>query len=198
MPPILRQSPSSRSTAQPATNSAPSTATPGAATNANLKPHSNLHSIAALNAAPKVVLLPGCPTPTIAAMSMRRLFLLPALLLAVSLPSVAATPGVGQRAPDFTLTALDGTSVSLSSYTSQGRVVLILLRGCPGYQCPFSQQQFQSYQQAAAQFATLGTQVIFIYPGASSKSLADDAAQLLGGQSLPANMHLLLDPDYVF
>jgi peroxiredoxin len=131
-------------------------------------------------------------------MSMRRLFLLPALLLAVSLPSVAATPGVGQRAPDFTLTTLDGTPISLSSYTSHGRVVLILLRGYPGYQCPFSQQQFQSYQQAAAQFAAAGAQVIFIYPGASSKSLADDAAQLLGNQPLPANMHLVLDPDYVF
>jgi peroxiredoxin len=131
-------------------------------------------------------------------MSMRRLFFLPALLLAVSLPSVAATPGVGQRAPDFTLTALDGTSLSLNSYTSHGRVVLVLLRGYPGYQCPFSQQQFQSYQQAAAQFATLGTQVVFVYPGTASKSLADDAAQLLGGQTLPANMHLVLDPDYVF
>jgi peroxiredoxin len=130
-------------------------------------------------------------------MSMRRLFFLPALLLAVSLPSVAATPGVGQRAPDFTLTALDGTSVSLSSYMSHGRVVLILLRGYPGYQCPFSQQQFQSYQEAAAQFAALGVQIIFIYPGASSKSLADDAAQIVGNQPLPANMHLVLDPDYV-
>jgi len=74
-------------------------------------------------------------------MSMRRLFLLPALLLAVSLPSVAATPGVGQRAPDFSLPTLDGTSLSLSSLASKGPVVLILLRGYPGYQCPFSQQQ---------------------------------------------------------
>ena len=131
-------------------------------------------------------------------MSMRRLFLLPVLLLAVSLPSVAATPGVGQRAPDFTLTALDGTSVSLSSYTSHGSVVLVLLRGYPGYQCPFSQQQFQSYQEAATQFAALGVQVIFIYPGASTKSLADDAAQIVGNQPLPPNMHLVLDPDYVF
>jgi peroxiredoxin len=131
-------------------------------------------------------------------MSMRRLFLLPVLLLAVSLPSVAATPGVGQRAPEFTLSTLTGASLSLSSLTSQGRVVVVVLRGYPGYQCPFSQQQFQNYQQNAAQFAALGAQVIFIYPGTGGKNLADDAAQMAGGQPLPANMHLVLDPDYVF
>jgi len=131
-------------------------------------------------------------------MSMRRLFLLPALLLAVSLPSVAATPSVGQRAPDFTLPTLDGTSLSLSSLASKGPVVLILLRGYPGYQCPFSQQQFLNYQQTAAQFAALGAQVVFIYPGTASKNLADDAAQMTGGQPLAANTHLVLDPDYAF
>jgi peroxiredoxin len=130
-------------------------------------------------------------------MSMRRLILLPALLLAVSLPSVAATPGVGQRAPDFTLSTPDGSSLSLNSLTSQNRVVLILLRGYPGYQCPFSQQQFQNYQQTAAQFATLGAHVVFIYPGTGGKNLADDAAQMIGDQPLPANVHVVLDPDYV-
>ena len=130
-------------------------------------------------------------------MSMRRLILLPALLLAVSLPSVAATPGVGQRAPDFTLSTPDGSSLSLNSLTSQNRVVLILLRGYPGYQCPFSQQQFQNYQQTAAQFAALGAHVVFIYPGTGGKNLADDAAQMIGDQPLPANVHVVLDPDYV-
>jgi hypothetical protein len=71
-------------------------------------------------------------------MSLRRLFYLPALLLAVSLPSVAATPSVGQRAPDFTLSTPTGEQLSLSALTSQGNVVLIVLRGYPGYQCPFS------------------------------------------------------------
>jgi peroxiredoxin len=131
-------------------------------------------------------------------MSMRRSFLLPAILLAVSLPSVAATPSVGQRAPDFTLSTIDGKPISLGSLTSKGRVVLILLRGYPGYQCPFSQQQFLQYQQAAAQFAAVGTQVLFIYPGTAGKSLADDAAQMVGDQPLPANMHVVLDPDFVF
>jgi peroxiredoxin len=131
-------------------------------------------------------------------MSLGRSFLLPVLLLAFSLPAVAATPAVGQQAPDFTLSALDGTSVSLNKLTASGRVVVVVLRGYPGYQCPFSQQQFQSYLQSAAQFAALGTQVLFVYPGTASKNLAADAADMAGNQPLASNVHLVLDPDYSF
>ena len=131
-------------------------------------------------------------------MSLRRLFSLPALLLAVSLPSVAATPGVGQRAPDFTLSTPNGESLSLSALTSQGNVVLVVLRGYPGYQCPFSQQQFQSYQQTAAQFAALGAQLLFVYPGTDGKDLASDANQMMAGAALPPNVHVVIDPNYQF
>jgi thioredoxin-dependent peroxiredoxin len=131
-------------------------------------------------------------------MSLGRLFLLPVLLLAISLPAVAATPAVGQRAPDFTLTALDGSPLSLNKLSATGHVVVVVLRGYPGYQCPFSQQQFQSYAQAAAQFASLGTHVVLVYPGVGGKNLATDAADLAGTQPLAANIHLVLDPDYSF
>ena len=131
-------------------------------------------------------------------MSIGRSFLLPVLLLAASVPSVAATPSVGQRAPDFTLNALDGSTLSLNKLAASGRVVIVVLRGYPGYQDPFSQQQFQGYQQAAGQFAALGTQVLLVYPGTSGKNLSLDAAELVGSQPLPANVHLVLDPDYTF
>ncbi|MBS1798566.1 MAG: redoxin domain-containing protein [Acidobacteria bacterium] len=131
-------------------------------------------------------------------MSKRRLFLLPVLLLAVSLSCVAATPGIGQYAPDFTLSTPGGEQVTLSSLNASGSVVLIVLRGYPGYQCPFSQLQFQSYQQSAAQFAALGAQVLFVYPGADSKNLVEDARQMIGNTSLPSNVRVLLDPDYHF
>jgi peroxiredoxin len=131
-------------------------------------------------------------------MSMRRLFSLPALLLAVSLPSVAATPSVGQRAPDFTLSTPAGEQLSLSALASRGNVVLIVLRGYPGYQCPFSQLQFKSYQQTAAQFAALGAQVLFVYPGTDGKDLASDANQMIGGSTLPPNVHVVIDPNYQF
>lgn len=145
-----------------------------------------------------MVLLVGFTATIIGPMSKRRLFLLPVLLLAVSLPSVAATPSIGQRAPDFTLSTPSGEQLTLSSLNGRGSVVLIVLRGYPGYQCPFSQLQFQSYQQSAAQFAALGAQVLFVYPGTDNKNLADDARQMIGTSTLPANVHVVLDPDYHF
>src|SRR5215469_12469558 len=131
-------------------------------------------------------------------MSLGRLFLLPALLLAVSLPALAGTPSIGQRAPDFTLPAIDGSSFSLSQLTANSRLVVVVLRGYPGYQCPFSQPQFQNYVQSAAQFAALGTQVLFNYPGPNGSDLSTDAANLVGSQSLPSNVYLALDPGYAF
>ncbi len=128
-------------------------------------------------------------------MSLRRLLSLSALLLSVALPGLAATPGVADHAPDFTLSTPGGASLQLSSLTARGRVVLIVLRGYPGYQCPYSQQQFNDFQQAAAQFAALNTQVLFIYPGASA-NLASEASAFAPTKSLPDNVHLVIDPDF--
>jgi peroxiredoxin len=132
-------------------------------------------------------------------MRLGRLFHLPVLLLAASLPVVAAIPSVVQHAPDFTLQALDGSTLSLNQLAAGGRLVVVVLRGYPGYQCPFSQQTFQSYVQSAAQLASSGTQVLFVYPGWSGgKSSGGGASDLVGSQTLPANVHLALDPDYTF
>jgi peroxiredoxin len=73
-----------------------------------------------------------------------------------------------------------------------------VLRGYPGYQCPFSQLQFQSYQQTAAQFAALGAQVLFVYPGTDGKDLGSDANQMMAGAPLPPNVHVVIDPNYQF
>jgi peroxiredoxin len=128
-------------------------------------------------------------------MSLRRLLSLPALVLALTVSALAATPGVADHAPDFTLSTPGGATLPLSSLTGQGRVVLVVLRGYPGYQCPYSLQQFNDFQQSAAQFAALGTQVLFIYPGTSS-SLASEASNFAPANSLPGNIHLVIDPDF--
>ncbi|MFN0086600.1 MAG: hypothetical protein ACKVX9_14520 [Blastocatellia bacterium] len=44
------------------------------------------------------------------------------------------TPAVGDKAPDFTLTNLQGARVRLSEATAKAPVVLVVLRGYPGYQ----------------------------------------------------------------
>ena len=129
-------------------------------------------------------------------MSLRRLLSLPALVLALTtVPTLATTPGVTDHAPDFTLPTPGGATLQLSSLTASGRVILIVLRGYPGYQCPYSLQQFNDFQQFAAQFAALNTQVVFVYPGRSS-DLASEANAFAPANALPPNVHLVIDPDF--
>ncbi len=56
--------------------------------------------------------------------------------------ATARPPAVGRQAKDFTLTELGGGAVELSQVTKAGPVVLVVLRGYPGYQCPICTRQF--------------------------------------------------------
>src|SRR5262249_25517184 len=50
-------------------------------------------------------------------------------------------PKIGDEPKDFELTALGGEKVKLSKATESGPVVLVVLRGYPGYQCPICSGQ---------------------------------------------------------
>lgn len=67
------------------------------------------------------------------------LFLLGALPL-LNVSAFAQTPEVGGAAPDFSLSTPEGSHVRLSDLTKKGVVVLVVLRGFPGYQCPYCQK----------------------------------------------------------
>ncbi len=58
------------------------------------------------------------------------------LLSIVCFANAATTPKVGDAAPNFTLQTLDNKSVELQQFTATQAVVLVVLRGWPGYQCP--------------------------------------------------------------
>ena len=123
-----------------------------------------------------------------------------ALALSAVTAAAAATPappGVGDAAKDFTLDSVAGGTVTLSNLTAVGPVVLVVLRGYPGYQCPYCTKQFAEYLSRSADFARAGAQVVFVYPGPSSH-LKDHAAEFVHGRDFPAGFHLLLDPDYTF
>ena len=134
------------------------------------------------------------------ALSRRRfaLTLLPALLLALLLPvaASAATPLVGQEAPNFSLQTPDGKTLSLAQFSTKGPVALILLRGYPGYQCPYCVKQVHDYVENASNLAAAGIQVVLVYPGPPAQ-LSDHAKEFLAKQNqLPDNVHLVVDPDY--
>lgn len=109
----------------------------------------------------------------------------------------AAPPQVGDKAPAFALKNLQDTTVKLASQLKKGPVVLLMLRGFPGYQCPICNQQVGSFLSNADQFKKAGAQVILVYPGPSD-GLKQHADEFVRGKSLPANFHLLLDPNYQF
>ena len=50
-------------------------------------------------------------------------------------------PAVGKDAPDFQLKNLNDELVSLNKLTAEHNVVLVVLRGWPGYQCPICSRQ---------------------------------------------------------
>ena len=109
----------------------------------------------------------------------------------------ASTPSVGEKAPDFALTSVEGKSVKLSDLASKAPVALVVLRGFPGYQCPFCQRQVQDFIQNSKAFADAGIRVVFVYPGPPA-DLTTRANEFLAGKEFPKSFEMLLDPGYTF
>lgn len=114
-----------------------------------------------------------------------------------TMTKMAAVPAVGEKAPDFTLTSLDGAKVRLSDEVATGPVALVVLRGFPTYQCPFCTRQFADYLAHGDDFQAAGAHVLFVYPG-DPEGLNDHAKALVAGRPMPASYKILMDPDYKF
>lgn len=106
-------------------------------------------------------------------------------------------PKVGDEAKDFELTAVGGETVKLTKLTDAGPVVLVLLRGYPGYQCPLCTKQVADLIGKADDFKKAGAEVLLVYPG-PAEGLKAKAAEFVKGKDYPAHFTLLLDPDYSF
>lgn len=123
--------------------------------------------------------------------------LYPRSVLTQVVPAVGMAPRVGETARDFALTSLDGTPVRLKDRLSHGPVVLVVLRGWPGYHCPFCTRQFGDYLTHAADLKAAGALVVFVYPG-PAEGLNAHAQAFAPIKSLPDHFTFLLDPDYAF
>jgi peroxiredoxin len=109
----------------------------------------------------------------------------------------AERPEVGDQAADFELQSLDGETVRLSKFVEEGPVVVIVLRGFPGYQCPVCNAQVGQFLSNAGKLKAMHARVVLIYPGPAS-GLQSHAAEFVRGKTLPDNVYLALDPDYEF
>jgi thioredoxin-dependent peroxiredoxin len=120
-------------------------------------------------------------------------------LLVMSSTARADSPSlkVGDRAPDFSLSTLSGEKMSLEAARGDGPVVLVVLRGYPGYQCPLCTRQVGDLISHAKEFKEAGARLLLVYPGPSA-SLEHRAKEFLQGRSLPEPLMLLTDPDYTF
>ena len=122
---------------------------------------------------------------------------LTALTFAALAATAAMPPAVGDTAPDFTLKTLDAMPVELKQLTSQSPVVLVVLRGWPGYQCPLCTRQVHDFVPHAAEFASAGAKVLMVYPG-SAQNLQAHAQEFLRDKNWPKEFLFVIDPDYTF
>ena len=122
-------------------------------------------------------------------------------LLSLSLLTAAAQAGdppkTGDKAPDFSLKSLDDQTVQLSKLTAKGKVVLVVLRGWPGYQCPICDGQVHDFISKKDDFAAAKAQLVFVYPGpaADLKAHAEEFKSWKG-KVWPDEFLYVLDPDY--
>src|SRR5271155_2465122 len=106
----------------------------------------------------------------------------------------AETPEIGQKAPEFTLSTPDGHPLRLSEFSAKGTVVLVVLRGFPGYQCPYCQKQVHDFVTNGDKSGAAGAEVILVYPGPPA-DLDQRAKEFLAKENpLPGNVHLVIDP----
>ena len=106
-------------------------------------------------------------------------------------------PAVGEKAPSFDVRALDEKPVRLAPLLKQGPVVLIVLRGYPGYQCPICTRQVGELIQKTDDFAKRKATVVLVYPG-PSEGLKRYAGEFVAGKDLPKGFRFAVDPGYRF
>lgn len=107
----------------------------------------------------------------------------------------ARPPKVDEKAADFTLKTPDDKPVALSNFLPEGPVVLVMLRGWPGYQCPLCTRQVGELVGKAAELKAAKAKVLLVYPGPADR-LGEHAREFAAGKGLPEHFTLVADPDF--
>ena len=123
--------------------------------------------------------------------------LMPLIVLAAALPLAPPRRPWLARRPLISRSRRRREKPAAVGSGRKGPVVLVVLRGYPGYQCPYCNRQVQDFIQKAQGFADAGAHVILVYPG-PPQDLNAKANEFLADKKLPANFDLVLDPGYEF
>jgi len=128
--------------------------------------------------------------------SVTRLFLLAGLCLvnvSVAQDATELMP-VGEKAINFDLPVVGGDGyIELQDEYKQGPVVVIVLRGYPGYQCSLCKQQVGALINRASRLKNEVHKVILVYPG-KDEDLLRRAKQFMGSRRIPEPLVMVADP----
>ena len=101
---------------------------------------------------------------------------------------------VGDKVINFDLPIVGSDDyLQLEDELKQGHVVVIVLRGYPGYQCPICSRQVGSLINRAKAIADLAHRVILVYPGQPDE-LQRHADEFVGSRSIPEPIVIVRDP----
>jgi peroxiredoxin len=117
--------------------------------------------------------------------------------LAATAPTLAAAEQqqVGDRVIDFELPVVGSDAyLVLSDEYDQGAVVVVVLRGYPGYQCPVCRRQVGSLANRAKGLTGQAHRVILVYPGEGTE-LKRHSQQFMGSRSLPQPLVMVRDDE---
>jgi peroxiredoxin len=133
---------------------------------------------------------------------MRTSILLVAMLSSLVLAAEPATqpakpPEVNEPARPAEFKTLQDGTVRLAELTEKQPVVLIVLRGWVGYQCPLCTKQVADFVAHAKKFEDQQARVVLVYPGAAD-DLKKHAQDFETGKQIPAGFDFVLDPDLRF
>lgn len=106
-------------------------------------------------------------------------------------------PAIGEMAPKLELQSYSTGTIKLEEAIRRGPVVVMVLRGNPGYQCPLCSRQVGQFVASAKELRAASATVIMVYPGPEAQ-LKVKAREFLKDTRLPDGFHLLIDPDYAF
>ncbi|TWT82487.1 AhpC/TSA family protein [Planctomycetes bacterium CA13] len=116
-----------------------------------------------------------------------------AVLVNADEPAKTGPLAVGDKAINFELPIIGENSyVNLEDEIRKGPVVVVVLRGYPGYQCPLCNQQVSSLINRAKKLAESCQRVILVYPG-KANMLEQHAEEFMGSRSIPDPMVMVRD-----
>ncbi|MBV5312584.1 MAG: peroxiredoxin family protein [Prolixibacteraceae bacterium] len=127
---------------------------------------------------------------------MRKLIFFAALIISsASFGQNIWTPSLGESAKNFSLKTVDGEKLSLNELLKSKPVVLVVLRGWPGYQCPICTKEVGTLISSATEFEKHHVSIFMVYPG-PSKELTEHAKEFKQDFQFPENYYFTVDPDY--